>query len=142
VSYASDFNGELNAFGVEVVAKGIELKTRVMLETLRGLVFGTPVGQPRLWKRKAPKGYVGGYHRGQWQMSSGEPAEGQVPLRSPAAVFSEAEGVEVDLDSTGWITSNGPGITALEFKGHSSQARDGWARAVVERIRSMYDLRS
>ena len=140
---ATAFASELDAFGARVFAEGAELVREVALETLRGVVFGTPVGQPRLWKSKAPKGYVGGYHRAQWQVSSGEPAEGHVALRDPSEVLSAGESAAeaIELGTTAWITNNGPAIARLEFAGHSSQARDGWVRAVVERIRTKYALR-
>lgn len=141
---AAAFSGELDSFGAQIVAEGTDLLREVSLEALRGVVFGTPVGQPRLWKRKAPKGYVGGFHRAQWQLTSDEPAEGQVSRRDASEVLSDGESAASDLElgSTAWITNNGPAITRLEFDGHSSQAREGWVRAVVERIRSKYDLRS
>lgn len=144
MSSASAFAGELGMFGAQVVADGAEFTREISLEILRGVVFGTPVGQPRLWKRKAPKGYVGGFHRAQWQLTSGEPAEGQVAKRSAGDVLADGESAaeSVSLGETVWITNNGPAITRLEFDGHSSQAREGWVRAVVERIRSKYDLRS
>lgn len=142
MGHAAVFDRELSAFGAEIVAEGAALLQEVALDTLRGVVFGTPVGQPRLWKRKAPKGYVGGFHRGQWQVSSGQPAEGQVARRSGQEVISDAESAGLELGETAWITNNGPAITRLEFAGHSSQAREGWVRAVVERIRAKYDLRS
>lgn len=135
---ATEFAGELEGFGTQVFAEGLELLREVSLETLRGVTFGTPVGQPRLWKRKAPKGYVGGFHRAQWQLSSGAPAEGQVPRRGGADVVADAEAVELELGTTAWITNSGPAINRLEFSGHSSQAREGWVRAVVERIRQKY----
>jgi len=143
MGHAAVFDRELSAFGAEIVAEGTALLQEVALDALRGVVFGTPVGQPRLWKRKAPKGYVGGYHRAQWQLSSGQPAEGQVARRSAGEVLSDGESAAagVELGETAWITNNGPAITRLEFAGHSSQAREGWVRAVVERIRSKYDLR-
>ena len=142
MGHAAVFDRELSAFGVEIVEEGTRLLQEVTIDTLRGVVFGNPVGQPRLWKRKAPKGYVGGYHRAQWQVSSGQPAEGQVARRSPQEVLSDAESAGLELGETAWITNNGPAITRLEFDGHSSQAREGWVRAVVERIRAKYDLRN
>lgn len=137
---AADFERELNAFGVEIEAQAVARKREAMLELFGQLVKGTPVGNPRLWKRKAPKGYVGGYHRGQWQLTSGDAADGEVPLRSAdeAIAAAEAAAGDVDLERTGWITNSGPAINRLEFDGHSKQARSGWVRAAIERIRARY----
>lgn len=135
---AAQFAEELNAFGIKIETDAVALKREVGLAVVRAVGRPTPVGQPSYWKRPAPKGYVGGYHRGQWQTTSGEPAAGQVGLRSLEAVVSEAEQVKVDLERTTWVTNNGPGIGKLEFKGHSPQARDGWVRAAVERVRARY----
>lgn len=137
---AADFEAELNAFGLEIESLAVQRKREAMLELFGQLVVGTPVGNPRLWKRKAPKGYVGGYHRGQWQLTSGEPAEGEVPLRSADETLAAAESAaeDVDLERPGWIANSGPAILALEFTGHSQQARNGWIRAAIERIRARY----
>lgn len=138
MSNAATFAAELDAFGAQVEVDAVKLKRTVALEVLRGAVLGNPVGQPRLWKRPAPKDYVGGHSRGNWQMTSGEPANGEVPRRSPGEALAEADGVDVDLERTIWITNNAPYINRLEYDGHSSQAPDGWVRAVVERTKARY----
>ena len=136
---ATTFAEELGAFGVEVESEIVAQKRDAALEILEGVTFGNPVGQPRLWKRMAPKGYVGGYSRGQWQMTSGDPADGEVAgIRSPSQVLGDADQVDVDLERTTWITNNAPYIGKLEYAGHSTQAPDGWVRAVVERARARY----
>lgn len=141
---AASFNAEVLAFANEtIVREAIELKRSFMLDLFTAFVIGTPVGNPRRWKSKrAPKGYVGGYHRGAWQMTSGEPAEGELQnRRDPSSAIAEAEDAPVTLEDVGWITNNGPAITRLEFSGWSKQAPDGWVRAAIERVRAVYDLR-
>jgi len=135
---AAQFAAELDAFGMEIEVEALAHKREVSLELLAGCVFGTPVGNPRLWKRKAPKGYVGGFHRGQWQLTISTPAEAEVSLRTPQDVLSEADGVVLTLEEPAWVANNGPAITRLEYDGHSRQAPDGWVRAVVERLKAKH----
>lgn len=136
---AVQFDTDLGAFGVQIEESVVDRKREAALDVLRGVVLGNPVGQPELWKSKAPKGYVGGYSRGNWQMTSGEPAEGAVALRPPAAVLAEGDQVDVGLEETTWITNNAPYVGRLEYDGWSSQAPDGWVRAAVERARARFE---
>ncbi len=138
---ASEFEADLNAMGVQIEADALTHKREAMLDFLGQAVHGTPVGQPRLWKSKPPKGYVGGFHRAQWQVSSGEPASGTVSNRSAGEVIAAGESAldRIDLERTGWVVNNGPAIAALEFDGHSSQAPDGWVLAALERTKARYE---
>lgn len=139
MSDAAKFAAELDAEGAAVLAEPLAQRRLIASELLQRLVLRTPVGQPSTWKHPAPKGYVGGYHRGQWQMTNGAPAEGEVPFRSAGAVFSEAQGAleQMTLEATTWITNNGPAISRLA-RGWSPQAEDGWIEAEVERVRARH----
>lgn len=136
---ATQFEAELGSFGVQIEDEAVARKREAALDILRQVVLGNPVGQPALWKSPAPKGYVGGYSRGNWQMTSGDAADGIVALRSPESVLTEGEEVEVSLEDTTWITNNAPYVARLEYEGWSSQAPDGWIRAAVERSRARYE---
>jgi hypothetical protein len=62
-----------------------ELKSNADL-VVRRIIFGvaeridmrSPVGNPELWKNAAPKGYVGGHFRANWQLGVNRVPEGEI----------------------------------------------------------------
>lgn len=141
-SNVRDFTAALSSFAREVEGNAIEVKRHVSLQLLRGVVLGTPVGNPDLWKNPAPRGYVGGHARASWQVTHGDPAEGMVPGVDQSGARTLQDGAQViaeaDLERTTWLTSNLPYINPLEFEGHSKQAPDGWVLATVERVQAQF----
>jgi hypothetical protein len=139
---AVQFAAELSRFGSKIDADALTLKRAVSLQLLRGVVLGTPVGNPDLWQRPAPKGYVGGHARASWQVTHGAPAASEVEGTDASGNATLSAGsqeiADADLERTTWITSNLPYIGPLEFEGHSSQAPEGWVLAHVERVKAQF----
>lgn len=138
---ASRFALELDEFAASVEVAVVERKREAVVEVLSGCVLGNPVGNPRIWKRRAPKGYVGGYSRANWQVTNGAPAGGTVENRPAERALSEGRdrADEITLAETAWVVNNAPYIVPLEYAGHSRQAPNGWVRAVVERARLRHE---
>lgn len=76
------FNADLEKFGERTVpAAHLALQKKIAIDLFGRIIEKNPVGNPSIWDgravgksyppRKAPKGYVGGRSRGNWQMSVG-----------------------------------------------------------------------
>ena len=109
---------------------------RVALAVDRALVMSTPVGNPDLWKRPAPKGYVGGRARANWIPTLGTPAMTEVDRRdkSGAATIALLTPITAKFrigDGTIWLSSNIPYINRLN-EGHSTQAPSGFVEMAIE----------
>lgn len=110
----------------EVYAKGHEEKIKGVMAAGRSVIMNTPVGNPSLWKRPAPKGYVGGTARGNWQFSNINPEAQVIPRIDPNGSETLAEGFKViDQSKEGeavWLVNNVPYIGVLNDGNHSVQA--------------------
>jgi len=75
-----DFSKELNKFKLSNIPNEANKFQRVVaLKALTGIVEKTPVGNPDVWKDgRAPKGYVGGTLRQNWQLDIGTEADHQI----------------------------------------------------------------
>lgn len=64
----------------DVPEAAVAFHKQVTLDLLRRVVDKSPVGNPSLWKSKAPKGYIGGSFRNFWQVYTGsDPGNGALP---------------------------------------------------------------
>jgi hypothetical protein len=122
---------------------------KITLDMFSRVVLRSPVGNPDLWTRPAPPGYVGGRFRANWFASVGEPSNsssrdidplGSVSLGRISAVASAAKlGETIFLVNnlpyawpleTGW-SSQAPagmvGITVTEFQAAAARAGEGVA---------------
>ena len=141
-SNIGDFVRELDSASVAVEDDALELKRLVSLQLLDGLVYGTPVGNPDLWQRPAPKGYVGGHARSSWQVTHGSPATDDPQGIDPDGSPTVAKGSDVieraDLEQTLYITSNTDYIVPIMLEGHSTQVPEGQVLAIVERVKAQF----
>jgi hypothetical protein len=132
-----EFNAGLDEFyKVNVVGETSQMVRRVAFAIDRELVMGTPVGNPDLWKRKPPKGYVGGRARANWIPTLGVPASEPVERidKQGAATIALLAGVTADFkigDGTIWLSNNLPYIVPLN-NGHSTQAPIGYVEMAIE----------
>lgn len=101
-----------------------------VLEMFGEIVERTPVGDPTKWKSKAPKGYVGGRLRANWQIGVNSAKLDEID-GTDSAGGSTITQAENDLRSyrfrkndTIYITNNLPYAEAIE-EGHSTQSRAG-----------------
>lgn len=109
--------------------QALKLQKLTALQVLTGIVKKNPVGNPTKWKggrASAPKGYVGGRSRANWQVQFGIPNNKQIDSTSNNAIAngtSEIAGINTSFDVI-WIFNNVPYIVPLE-RGHSKQAPTG-----------------
>ncbi len=122
------FSADIKKF-VQKCGDNANLVTRkVVLDIARSLVERTPVGNPDLWAKPAPPGYVGGMARGSWAHSIGTldttpietvDATGEASInRIAASIPQKAAGL------VHYIQNSLPYMQELE-RGHSSQAPYG-----------------
>jgi len=84
----------------------------------------------------APKGYVGGRFRGNWQTSIAAPAAGVLDRIDPSGSAAKQD-VAVNMGGAGtltYLTNNLPYAQVLEYEAHSSQAPAGMVRVAMARI--------
>ncbi len=109
-----------------------EVVRKVAIELQNGMIEKSPVGNPDLWKGKAPPGYVGGQFRANWQCGVG----------SINSVVSDPVGTDsigktrVKLEAwkpgqTIYLTNSLPYANRLEY-GYSGQAPAGMVRLSVQ----------
>ena len=115
-----------------VPAQHLAVQKKVAIDLLSRIIEKTPVGNPDLWKESslpAPKGYVGGRARANWQISIGSPGssasvapETGVKHKDKISGLQEAEGfaamASAKAGGTIWIYNNLRYIKRLE---------DGWS---------------
>lgn len=137
------FKIDLREFAEEIVPEAIvRVQKGVALDILRRLIQKSPVGNPKLWKGKAPKGYTGGTFRGFWQAyvatdpgdGAPPPAKGTRP-RSASATEADARSkiAGVKLGETIYIVNGLPYATRLN-QGWSSQAPAGFFELAVAEV--------
>ena len=123
-------------------APGVVLR-KIGIDLLRSTVLATPVGNPDLWQNPAPKGYVGGRLRANWNASIGTPdlststvtdKSGTTTIAAGALNFARADG-ERDL----YIMNSLPYVREIEYESHSSQAPAGMVRITVAKFQSYVD---
>lgn len=92
------------------------------------LVMRSPVGNPSLWKNKAPKGYVGGRFRNNWYVSIGTKSNeiNQLPDKNGAGSLSRIASVSAQAEAGHviYFSNNLPYAYKIEV-GHSKQAPSG-----------------
>lgn len=120
--------------------KALIFQKLAALQTLTGIVKKNPVGNPTKWKggrASAPKGYVGGRSRANWQVQFGLPGNDVIDSTKNNAVAkgaTEIEGINVAFGVI-WIFNNVPYINALE-SGHSKQAPTGMVGLTLLEVQS------
>jgi len=109
--------------------KALQFQKLAALQTLTGIVKKNPVGNPTKWKggrASAPKGYVGGRSRANWQvqfLTTNNKEIDSTSNNAAATGAAEIEGINVAFEVI-WIFNNVPYIISLE-RGHSKQAPTG-----------------
>lgn len=116
---------ELNANSIKMIARKIdksvgEVVKLIGIKAWTSLVFKTPVGNPSLWKSKAPKGYVGGQAKFSWNMQY-KRADTAQPVNWNSGV-PNTPNINVRNDySPLFVTSSIPYMEKLEEGKHSTQ---------------------
>ena len=124
---------QLKAFADKAKANANVVVRKVSIDLLTATVMRTPVGDPLLWKHKAPKGYVGGRLRANWNVSLVMPDESTTNAIDPAGGGTIARGTDALGNSKGediYIMNSLPYAIPVEY-GHSSQSPAGMVRVSV-----------
>lgn len=121
------FNRDMTAFGKSLPEKLKVFQKKVVFEALNRLVKKTPIDTGRA--------------RGNWQVTIGGPATGQLETTDHIGEATVIQGLAV-LAGLGdyqvvWISNNVDYIEALEH-GHSKQAPEGMLAVTVAELRGMF----
>jgi hypothetical protein len=135
MSNSQNFLSSINAFVDKAKAKNELVVKKASLEILQDIIRMSPVGQPELWQGYAPKGYVGGRFRGNWQVTFNVPASVELDRIDPSGMDTLKDGIEqIGRYTNGvqsiYFTNNLPYSVRLEF-GHSKQAPNGIVRVAA-----------
>jgi len=122
------FNKEIQDFAKTVPDKVTELQKKIVLEALRRLVQKTPVDTGRA--------------RGNWQVTIGNPAGGQLDTTDADGQATIAAGLAAIAGlpdyQVVWISNNVDYIENLEH-GHSQQAPEGMLSITIGELRTMFE---
>lgn len=135
MSNGNDFLQSINAFVDKAKANNELVVKKGCIEILQDIIRMSPVGQPELWQGYAPKGYVGGRFRGNWQVTFDAPATGELDRIDPTGMETLKDGIEqigqyTYANQSVYFTNNLPYSVKLEF-GHSKQAPNGIVRVAA-----------
>jgi hypothetical protein len=123
------FRLALHAFAAKAGENAELVVRKTVIDIGASLVMMSPVGNPDLWKDPAPKGYVGGRFRANWQHGYNQVQGGQIDAVDPsggdtAAQLAASVG-SGDAFGVHYIVNNLPYGRRLEYEGWSSQAPAG-----------------
>lgn len=130
------FVASLQAFAQQAPAAMSTVIRKVSLQLLTSTVLRTPVGNPDVWAvKRAPKGYVGGRLRANWNVSLGAPDTSTTDAIDPAGALAIERGKLAMAEATGtqdvFIANSLPYAIPIEY-GHSGvQAPEGMVRITV-----------
>jgi hypothetical protein len=133
------FTAELSGWCKQTAPGYLDDTTRrILLEIDARLVLRSPVGNPSNWAPSslpAPKGYVGGRFRGNWQYTRVNPATGELDVIDPTGSLT-SPGRQSDILSgkawgtVHWFANNLPYAERIENGWSYTQAPKG----VINRI--------
>lgn len=110
----ADLGQQLRAFADKTGEKLEDVDRAFKLGLFNRVVSMTRVADPSTWKRPDPT-YLGGTMRGNWQVTTGQPAsafiEGQ---RNTVAVLPADEGAKIAPFSRTYLTNNTPYVRVWE----------------------------
>lgn len=103
MSWADDLN-RLTKKGGEDLG---ELSKAIKIAMFSSVVLRTRVGDPTHWKSPAPKDYVGGRLRGNWQIQENSPAKGELERidKNGDAVMAEINAKSTERGNTFFVNN-------------------------------------
>jgi len=145
-----NFSLDIKDFAEKTSRNIQDVKAEVASDLFGAIIKSTPVGNSKYWQNpKAPKGYVGGRLRGNWQTSINTPILTTTPRIDPNGNDTikemQQEVQKAVGDQTIYMTNNLPYAVRVEY-GHSRQQRpEGMVRvnilafenAIAEAIRNL-----
>jgi len=122
------FTSDIEKFVKKTGANADKVVRNVVLDIGKSLVMKTPVGDPKYWKSKPPKGYAGGHARGNWQHSVGSRVIEEIDCIDKSGQKS-IDRIEQSIPQSAaglvhYVQNSVPYIKRLE-EGHSRQAPHG-----------------
>mgnify|MGYP001480324332 FL=1 len=122
------FTSDIEKFVKKTGANADKVVRNVVLDIGKSLVMKTPVGDPKYWKSKPPKGYAGGHARGNWQHSVGNRVIEEIDCIDKSGQKS-IDRIEQSIPQSAaglvhYVQNSVPYIKRLE-EGHSRQAPQG-----------------
>jgi hypothetical protein len=133
----------LKQFATKVDVRANLVMRKILLDVGTSLVELSPVGDPEAWKHPAPKGYIGGHFRANWQY--GNYAGGGIPTSRLDKIDPSGQGAvaqmaakipERSIGMIHVIVNNLPYAMRLET-GWSQQAPSGMVGLTVMKYRSI-----
>ena len=122
------FTSDIEKFVKKTGANADKVVRNVVLDIGKSLVMKTPVGDPKYWKSKPPKGYAGGHARGNWQHSVGNRVIEEIDCIDKSGRKSiDRIDRSIPQSAAGlvhYVQNSVPYIKRLE-EGHSRQAPHG-----------------
>jgi hypothetical protein len=124
----STFVRDLSAFADKVKGRANEVVGDVVVQIASALDRRSPVGDAKYWKNPAPKGYIGGRFRGNWQLGVDVRPSGETGRIDPSGAATQgailAAIPEQPAGRVFYLFNNVPYAQAIE-EGHSRQAPQG-----------------
>lgn len=105
------------------------------LEMLKRVIDRSPVGDPSMWKAPAPKGYVGGRFKANWQVGIGniDYSNSAVPDKSGSSAMTRGTSsiTGFSMGARVFLTNSVPYAHRIEYNAWSNQASAGVVRLTV-----------
>ncbi len=128
------FSNDVNKFTKKADDNINKVFRGTVLSLFTRIIVGTPVGNPSLWKGKAPPNYTGGRLRGNWQVQINSIPRGTVNGKGVPKI----NGIVSRLKNgqSIFLVNNLPYAFAIE-NGHSTQRPKGWVRTNILKYKSL-----
>jgi hypothetical protein len=142
-------NISFDQFARKTAERADKLLRAVGISLFSSVIRDTPVGDPDYWKGKAPKGYVGGRLRGNWNCSLRAPDVSTIeapktynkakdyrnfPVGQVVINKIENECEKANRKDSLWLANSLPYAQRVEY-GWSRQRPDGMVRKNAARIK-------
>lgn len=79
-STGDQFALDVSKFAIKAKGNMDAVVRKIVLDVGTRIVMRSPVGDPSRWAHTAPKGYIGGHFRANWQYSEGAFPNGVLPV--------------------------------------------------------------
>lgn len=145
------FTADVSAFIAKAQLSMDLVLRKILFDVSTRIVEMSPVGKPELWAANvdrqirglrpiAPKGYVGGRFRANWQFGTGSMPNGTTPDPKPnaaeniARLANQFKDAKCGIDH--YLVNNLPYSIPLEY-GWSTQAPQGMVRTTIAAFQNM-----
>lgn len=127
---------KLREFAEKAPERVATVVRRVSQDVLQSVVFKTPVGNPDVWAvKRAPKGYVGGRLRANWNVALGTVDTTTTVAVDPSGDMTIARGAQIIAQADGtkdvFITNSLPYALPVEYGHSKEQTPEGMVRVTV-----------